>query len=202
MSESILFSTKIGLHGRPITSAVQSLILALVTFTALSCGGNFTDPRDGKTYKTVKIGDQVWMAENLNYDAGDSSYCYKDDNSNCEKYGRLYTWNAAVKAAPPGWHLPSKEEWETLIKSFGNIDSVAYAEMIQGGGSGFNALTAIGSRDESGAYLSVGTGAYFWSSTTDGDKDAWYCVISKFRKKVHVVSRRMTDGFPVRCIKD
>lgn len=170
---------------------------------SLSCGSSsFTDPRDGKVYQTVKIGDQVWMAENLNYDAGDSSYCYKDDNANCDKYGRLYTWNAAIKAAPPGWHLPSKEEWETLIQSFGGIDSVAFAQMIQGGESGFNALTTIGSRDESGAYLSVGTGAYFWSSTTDGDKDAWYCVISKFRKKVHLVSRRMTDGFPVRCIKD
>lgn len=186
-----------------VTRNIQKVLLAAVLMAALSCGnGNFTDPRDGKIYKTVKIGDQVWMAENLNFEIADSSFCYKDDKANCDKFGRLYTWNAAMKAVPPGWHLPSKEEWEKLIQSFGGTDSVAFARMVQGGESGFNALTGIGSRDESGAYLSVGTGAYFWSSTTDGDKDAWYCVISKFRKKVHVVSRRITDGFPVRCIKD
>lgn len=180
----------------------KSLLFAVVMTTMAACGSDFTDSRDGKPYKTVKIGDQVWMAENLNYDAGEGSYCFKDDNNNCEKYGRLYTWNAAKKAAPHGWHLPSKEEWETMINHFGGIDSIAFTQLLQGGASGFNALPGVGSRDESGNYLSIGKGAYFWSSDEDGAKDAWYCVISKNRQKVHMVSRRMTDGFPVRCIKD
>lgn len=137
-----------------VTRNIQKVLLAAVLMAALSCGnGNFTDPRDGKVYKTVKIGDQVWMAENLNFEIADSSFCYKDDKANCDKFGRLYTWNAAMKAVPPGWHLPSKEEWEKLIQSFGGTDSVAFARMVQGGESGFNALTGIGSRDESGAYL-------------------------------------------------
>ncbi len=94
-----------------------------------------TDLRDGQTYKTVKIGDQVWMAENLNF-VTDNSWCYNDESDNCAKYGRLYTWAAAVGrdedecgyehtcglgsgdirgACPKGWHLPSKAEWEALI---------------------------------------------------------------------------------------
>lgn len=179
-----------------------TLLAAFASVVITSCGHNFTDPRDGKSYKTVKIGDQVWMAENLNYDAGEGSYCYQDDSLNCEKSGRLYTWETAMKAAPPGWHLPSKEEWETLISYSGGEDSTSLHKLIQGGSLGFNAITATGTRDESGAYLDIGKGAYFWSSTPDGDKDAWFCVMSRIRGKVHMVSRRMTDGFPVRCIKD
>jgi uncharacterized protein (TIGR02145 family) len=105
----------------------------------------FTDKRDGKVYKIVKIGSQVWFAENLNY-VTEGSKCYgeggkifiktlieRDDNNkikgikditktlsdaevqaNCSKYGRLYTWDAAMKACPAGWHAPTFAEWYTL----------------------------------------------------------------------------------------
>jgi len=100
-------------------------------------GGTLTDPRDSKTYKTVKIGEQVWMAENLNfeakgsmcngelervYDEASEDYIYKPSKgspdkiqANCQKYGRLYEWETAMKACPSGWHLPSNAEWDKLL---------------------------------------------------------------------------------------
>jgi uncharacterized protein (TIGR02145 family) len=78
----------------------------------------FTDTRDGKTYRTVKIGKQVWMAENLNYKT-DNSWCYDDNPDNGKKYGRLYTWYAAKAACPAGWHLPVREEWAELVNFAG-----------------------------------------------------------------------------------
>ena len=75
-----------------------------------------TDDRDGRTYKITTIGNQIWMAENLNFEM-ENSCCYNDIESYCSKYGRLYTWENAKKACPSGWHLPTKTEFETLIST-------------------------------------------------------------------------------------
>ncbi|SOE78327.1 major paralogous domain-containing protein [Fibrobacter sp. UWT3] len=122
--------------------------------------GTLTDTRDGQTYKTVTIGDQVWMAENLNYET-ENSYCYDDDPSNCAKYGRLYTWAAAMDSVgtwttngkgcgygsecsptgtirgicPEGWHLPDTTEWNTLITSVGGVQDEDYAYKWHGAGT-------------------------------------------------------------------
>lgn len=105
--------------------------------------GSFKDARDGETYRTVKIGNQVWMAENLRFKA-ENSYAPDNDEANVEKFGRLYTWTSALDIppefseqtpakdiemyrkmkepnyqgiAPEGWHIPSNKEWEELLSN-------------------------------------------------------------------------------------
>ena len=135
--------------------------------------GDLVDERDGQLYKTITIGTQTWMAQNLNfpYDINTShSFCYGDDPANCEKYGRLYTWSAALDSAglysedglgcgggatcgyfpvlrgvcPEGWHVPSDKEFETLrsfVSSAGDLQALGFAEWSGATNtSGFSAI--------------------------------------------------------------
>jgi len=102
----------------------------------------FTDPRDGKVYKTVKIGEQVWMAENLAFDYVGSiraceyrnrivtGYCPPDKTSLCQ--GRLYNWETTMKAIPLGWHLPSRDEWNDLIRFVGGNGTSLRSKLFNG----------------------------------------------------------------------
>lgn len=193
------------------------LLLVGVLFACLylknSNVGTMTDSRDGKTYKTVKIGSQIWMAENLNYRTRDS-YCYEDKISNCDKYGRLYTWDAAITACPSGWHLPSHAEWETLVTAVGGESGAGTklkstsGWLKDGNGSdsfGFSALPA-GERDLSPAgsgpeaYTPVGHIACFWSST---DKGRHYTELFAERDDVWIYNPDDRGrGKSVRCLKD
>ena len=138
-----------------------------------------TDPRDGQVYNVVTIGSQTWMAENLNY-ITNSSYCLYDAESKCSKYGRLYTWDAALNVCPSGWHLPSVDEWKTLFYAVGEQPSSqtlnfgsslgkvlkSKSDWNDGIGTdafGFSALPA-GYRRVDGDYYEEGDFTCFWSS--------------------------------------
>ena len=189
----------------------------------LASSGKFIDTRNNEEYKWIKIGDQLWMAENLNYKTTSDSWCLDDDESNCGTYGRLYTWEAAKRACPKGWHLPSDEEWSKLEMALGmslqEIEKTSYRGKNEGGKikatgltywkapnkgstneSGFSALPA-GYRHNSGDYKSVGECALFWTSTELGNfarcRELYYN-----RSDVYRDNSNTTYGFSIRCIKD
>ncbi|HOY32667.1 MAG TPA: fibrobacter succinogenes major paralogous domain-containing protein [Bacteroidales bacterium] len=167
----------------------------------------FTDPRDGKTYKTVKIGNQVWMAENLNYTTNSGSWCYDNSVSNCNTYGRLYNWETAKNVCPYGWHLPSKNEFESLLKNIGINGSYfsgekAYMELLSGGSSGFNALLG-GWRDDDGVSFRIGSYGKWWSYSEWANVYAHGLFLYNKplpNAQVRYDVKRM--GLSVRCIKD
>jgi len=108
----------------------KTLIVLLAVLTALvlvGCGGGVSGGgggvNDDFTYtgRTVTVGGLTWMAENLNRPTK-NSWCYDNDASNCEKYGRLYTWSAAMRACPVGWRLPTRQDWDNLVSAAGGRD--------------------------------------------------------------------------------
>jgi len=176
------------------------------------------DSRDGnKLYKAVKIGNQTWMAENMNYKT-DSSWCYGDADSNCVKYGRLYAWNTAKSVCPNGWHLPSTKEWEILITEAGG-SSVAAGKLKSANGwgtssydgsnlggtddYGFSALPG-GYRSTYGYFTNGGSGAFsYWWVTNENGNFAYYIRMGWGGTNVYTTeSYSKNSGLSVRCLKN
>jgi len=200
-----------------------SLIPALAFDNNISDNyGTITDNRDNKTYKTITIGKQTWMAENLNYNI-DTSWCYNNDELNCEKYGRLYDWNTASRACPNEWRLPSRIDWELLKKTVGRmaeklVSKIEWYERneeyewcfgLPAGGIyelGFSALPG-GSYDFGNrSFYGAGWDAIWWSYE-QGDKGAYYWNISSYDCRSMIDGLRRRDhykeyGFSVRCIRN
>ncbi len=160
--------------------------------------GEFTDPRDGITYKTVKIGDLIWIAQNFSYQEQCSSWYYDDNPENVMIYGRLYNWESAKNIAPAGWHLPSKKEWEALLNFFGGEGNSAFINMLD---SGFNVLFS-GIRTINGDYYGLGSSSGFWSSTEGLNETAWGCFLDKDEKKAAMSNLHRNYGRSVRLVKD
>jgi len=161
------------------------------------------DPRDGKAYKTVKIGEQVWMAENLNWDG--VGVTYKNEESNGKKYGRLYKWDEAMKAAPPGWHLPTDAEWQELVDfADGNENAVTALKSEEWDGDdrhGFSALPG-GSRGRNGDFNYIGDDGYWWSATEKGSELAYGRSMDSGDAKVYRYGSYKDNSFSVRLVKD
>ena len=116
-----------------------------------------------KAYPTVKLNNQIWMAENLNLETDEGCWIYEENSLYGEWFGRLYTRDAAMRACPKGWHLPSNEEWDEMIKSLGD-EKEAYHKLLESGDNAFNARFA-GYRSNDGIFLSIERAADFWTSS-------------------------------------
>jgi len=158
--------------------------------------GSFKDTRDGKVYKTIKIGDQWIMSENLAYKPPQGNYwAYDNDSTNIAKYGYLYDWETAKRVAPQGWHLPTESDLKTLRKSLGGKRDIVkclggtmekvYKQMVVGG-CGFNALMA-GVRSGSGKFMYLGERTDFWSSSPSNDGQYFYILDAKVQGKPRVI---------------
>jgi len=188
--------------------------------------GSYGSVKDaaGKSYKTVKIGTQTWMAENLNYDPGTGkSACYDNQASNCATYGRLYDWETAMEVCPSGWHLPSDAEWTVLTDYVGDNagtklkatsgwdDYNTYLNgMTSGNGTnsyGFSALPGGYTYYSSSSYFystSVGNYGYWWSATEDNSNSGGP-YFRNMRNTDSDVGRGSHFGFniySVRCVQD
>jgi len=186
----------------------QSMLNELVTPSTASFVSTFTDPRDGKVYRTVKIGNQVWMAENLNYNASGSRY-YEDNPANGDKYGRLYDWETAKKACPPGWHLPSYDEWKTLV-DFAGGKKIAGKKLKakngwneNGNGTdeyGFSALPSGYAWD--GFFTDAGCGSNWWSASGLFGFDYAYGLVMDYYGESALWNRYNESClFSVRCLQ-
>ena len=184
--------------------------------SAIQETNTFTDSRDGKTYKTIKIGTQIWMAENLRYKADSGCWAYKNNENNANKYGYLYNWETAKKVCPAGWHLPSDDEW-TILTNYLGSEEIAGGKLkattgwkihnerpdeVATNSSGFTALPGGIWYDGNGAFFQ-GIGGYGgWWSSTIGFGGYWYRYL---KDEYNEVFRDIYPGqecLSIRCLKD
>jgi len=165
---------------------------------------------NGESISNVKV-DSLWKK------AAFGAYCdYNNDAGNAQKYGKLYNWNAVnelKKIAPVGWHIPTAAEWETLISYSGGENS-AGAKLKQPGTANWtqastgvtneNGFTALpgGSRDDAGAFASVGKTGYWWSTTENNSTTAYLRKMNSDDNSVQNDYKSKAYGFSVRCVKD
>jgi len=171
--------------------------------------GTFKDSRDGKTYKTVKVGSQTWFAENLNF-AAKGSKCYENKDANCAKYGRFYDWETANKACPAGFHLPSNDELTALVNYAGGEKNAGKKLKSKAGWNnngngtddyGWSALPG-GFGGSDGYFYDAGYVGLWWSATEYGADGARYRIMYYNDESVGWSYDGKAGLFSVRCVQD
>ena len=191
------------------------IVLAVILSVATAFAQNpekstIQDSRDGQIYGITRIGSYWWMAENLNFDAGNGSWCYDDNPINCKMYGRLYDWETAMVACPAGWHLPSDKEWQDLEKALGVssqlLDQMGWrnfmTDLLYEENEGMKIVMGGYRPYGDGAYDDGNDDAYFWTSTEKDRSDAWKRFLDDHREQVGRGYDDKREGFSVRCVKD
>jgi len=179
----------------------------------------YTDPRDGKTYVTVKIGDQTWFTENLLFDEDTASIKIANRTNISSGY---FSWKSAQSACPDGWHLPTDEEWKTFETDIhmtqSDADAIGWRGTVQGmwlkskegwkyegNGTdryGFNAIPE-GYLNDEGDLFKYEEDAIFWTATFhDSEESAWYRRLNYSADGIYRSSTSSSARFNVRCLKD
>ena len=242
-SDSILISWNGRVRARVLLSSYASGVLDTlkidtstlvndIPWNSAVAYSNLIDSRDGQSYRTIQIGSQIWMAENLNY-RRDSSWCFAASIDSCIKYGRLYQWASAMDTStifnsaifthvnpykgicPISWHLPSDSEYGALIKYSDSSKSAINLKSTTGwnslGGTdtfGFRALPAYSSSSlgisnpNRSSSNNIGYTLFLWTSSQKAAGQI-------YRKSIdysfpNVISDVMSgnSAFSIRCIKD
>ncbi len=186
-----------------------------------SCGNALTDIRDGKSYATILIGSQCWMAVNLDYgtylasnshqldNCSPEKYCYNDILASCTSQGGLYQWDEIMTyrgasgiqgLCPPAWHIPTEAEWVTLFSNYTNNGFAASALKFTGY-SGFNGL--LSGVDHFNLVMNwSGFATMFWTSDAHGPYKAWAHGMNSYDPSVSFYPSFRENAFSVRCLKD
>jgi len=191
---------------------VEAKYLEIKCFESKSCL-TFTDARDNQLYRSVKIGTQTWMAENLNYDVpdDDTDVCYDDKSANCDIYGRLYNWETAKKVCPTGWHLPSGDEWQKLVDLAGG-DEVAGKKLKatsgwNNNGNGTDDFGFAALPGGNGGYLGVkfsevGNWGSWWGNYEDSNNYAYNRYIGPYNGSANWDTIDKSQLRSARCLRD
>jgi uncharacterized protein (TIGR02145 family) len=143
-----------------------------------------TELLEGRSYKVALIGNQTWMAENLNYDIANVGLFYDNDQKNY-KYGKLYDYVSALTFVPEGWRLPSNEDWEALIKYVGCKQTVgARLKANSEDDCGFSALLGGFYNGDKDYFYHINTIGWWWSSTIN---DKFGCCFQMFSDSDNVL---------------
>jgi len=160
------------------------------------------EPIESFGFKTVRMPDgKIWMAENLN-DASKGGKCYENNPSNCQKYGRLYTWEEAKNACPKDWHLPSDAEW-TDLTDFAGGAKVAGKKLKANGTDDYDFSALLGGgRLPDGIFDGIGNYGVWWSSTEYSSSNAYRRHIYNNNNNVYRTDLNKSFSFSVRCVKN
>jgi uncharacterized protein (TIGR02145 family) len=187
---------------------LSSTAFLLVVFVA-SGQEKFTDLRDGNVYGTINVSGVVWMKENLRFTGTQGAYCFDNDKNNLPLYGALYEWQTATTVCPSGWHLPSGNEFSSLMNFLEQKDSWGKGPSDP---SKFN-IQLGGQQDYEGVFSEVDESGYYWTSTEyDSGHAEYFSYLVMLDMKVVDISRKAdiddvhgtekVNKYSVRCVRD
>ena len=229
-----------------LISPLESELLTFQFATNIPCPGEATITYEGQVYNTIQVFSQCWLKENLNAGIMINSfcnmhdndviekYCYNNKEDSCNKYGGLYQWSEMMNYStseraqgicPPGWHIPSDEEWKILEgavdSQYGIGDSIWDNHEFRGSDAGMNLKSATGwnaggngtdlygfaglpggYRFNDGFFLACGDYGNWWSSSEISSNNVYYRLLSCYSPGITRDSFNKDDGFSVRCMKD